>query len=418
MTQWDKQTDAAMNGWIGMQQKAIQGWWDLLGGAQSNQRTKGQPAAIFMAPWEQWFTHVSKQWQNFYQSQMPSMNGALNPDLFGVSQAAMEQFIAGQEQMLYLMRMVTEAWQTILSNSTTPAEWQKALTDYAAQMRQQMASVTDMAKAMENSTQWWQFYSQETQKFMQPWLNAWWQSPETLSKLWGANQAGGANELMQLYWQAYEQTFGRALTAPSMGLLRELNEKVSQGFALWLENQHIAAAYQRLIGEAWVDAFQAFMQKLLELAQKGEVIQDQRQMLKLWVEVADEKFIALFHSDAYAKAQSAYVNSSMALRQQQRELLEVGLRMNDMPTRSSLDEAHQQIYQLRKEVKALKKAMENNAAAPTAKEETKTTSSSAKRTTASSRRKPKAAAKKSEAKPTTQPDTTEAGTQTTTEEGA
>ena len=79
------------------------------------------------------------------------------------------------------------------------------------------------------------------------------------------------------------------------------------------------------------------------------------------MEVADEVFIALFHSEAYAKTQSAYVNSNMALRRQQRELLEVWLRGNDMPTRSDLDEAHHQIYQLRKDMKALKKTLATQA---------------------------------------------------------
>ncbi len=49
--------------------------------------------------------------------------------------------------------------------------------------------------------------------------------------------------------------------------------------------------------------------------------------------------------------------SNVALRQQQRDLLEVWLRSNDMPTRTDLDEAHHQLYQLRKEVKALKKTL-------------------------------------------------------------
>ena len=95
-------------------------------------------------------------------------------------------------------------------------------------------------------------------------------------------------------------------------------------------------------------------------------------MLSLWVEVADAEFLKLFHSEHYAAVQSRYVNSSMAHRRQQRELIEVLLRMNDMPTQSALDEAHHNIFLLRKEVKALQKAVhalttaaEQRPAAPT-----------------------------------------------------
>jgi class III poly(R)-hydroxyalkanoic acid synthase PhaE subunit len=106
-----------------------------------------------------------------------------------------------------------------------------------------------------------------------------------------------------------------------------------------------------------VDAFAAFMQKLLEMAKRGEPIESQQKLLSLWVEVADAEFLKLFHSEHYAAVQSRYVNSSMALRRQQRELIEVLLRMNDMPTQSALDEAHHNIFLLRKEVKALQKAV-------------------------------------------------------------
>jgi len=252
----------------------------------------------------------------------------------------------------------------MLTNAASPAEWQKALSAFTDQLRQQMNTAMNGAKLLENNAELWRLYTTEAQKFTQPWLNAWGQTPLFMSKLASADGANATNEFMQLFQAAFDQTWGRALLAPSMGLLRELNEKVNKGFALWLENQQLSMAYQLLIGEAWIDAFQALMQKLMNMAQKGETLADQRHLLRIWVEVADEVFIQLFHSEAYAKTQSVYVNSNMALRRQQRELLEVWLRGNDMPTRSDLDEAHHQIYQLRKEVKTLKKNLATQATAP------------------------------------------------------
>jgi len=41
----------------------------------------------------------------------------------------------------------------------------------------------------------------------------------------------------------------------------------------------------------------------------------------------------------------------------ERQIIEVFLDLYDLPTRSELDETHRRIYELRKEVKALKKAM-------------------------------------------------------------
>ncbi|MCE7983579.1 MAG: hypothetical protein DYG89_20590 [Caldilinea sp. CFX5] len=339
---WDKPHETPLNGWFGMQEKMLKGWWDVL--AQSN----GQHGATPPPLWQLWM----QPWQAAGMEQM----AAFAPQLMADSmKQAMAQFMNGQTQAQQLMNLVNEAWQTMLTNAASPAEWQNALTAFTDQLRQQMTTALNGANVLENNAELWRLYTEETQKFTQPWFNAWGQTPVFMSKLAGADQANATNEFMQLFQAAFEQTWGRALLAPSIGLMRELNEKVNKGFALWLENQQLTVAYQLLIGEAWIDAFQALMKKLMSMAQKGETLTDQRHLLRIWVEVADEVFIELFHSEAYAKTQSAYVNSNMTLRRQQRELLEVWLRGNDMPTRSDLDEAHHQIYQLRKEVKTLKK---------------------------------------------------------------
>ena len=342
--QWDKPNDTPLNGWFGMQEKMLKGWWDVLG--QNN----GHAGATVQPLWNLW----TQPWQ----AAGIDPTAAFTPELMADSmKQALGQFMSGQAQAQQLMNLVNEAWQSMLTNAASPVEWQKALTAFTDQLRQQMNSALNSANLMQNSAELWRLYTEEAQKFTQPWLNAWGQAPVFMSKVAGTDQVNATNEFMQLFQAAYEQTWGRALLAPSMGLLRELNEKVNKGFALWLENQQLTIAYQLLIGKAWIDAFQALMQKLMSMAQKGETLTDQRHLLRIWVEVADEVFIALFHSEAYAKTQSAYVNSNMALRRQQRELLEVWLRGNDMPTRSDLDEAHHQIYQLRKDMKALKKTL-------------------------------------------------------------
>jgi polyhydroxyalkanoate synthesis regulator phasin len=47
----------------------------------------------------------------------------------------------------------------------------------------------------------------------------------------------------------------------------------------------------------------------------------------------------------------------MIYRVYQQQLMEVFMKMYDLPTRSEVDEIHHSIYGLRKEVKSLKKAL-------------------------------------------------------------
>ncbi|MBX3014312.1 MAG: hypothetical protein KF832_22505 [Caldilineaceae bacterium] len=311
-----------------------------------------------------WQRAAFQPWQAFYQPAMPP-----------AAQQAMGHFFNSQQQGEQLLQLVSEAWQAILTNATSPAEWQRALATFTDQWRAQLLTVMDSGKLLENQTELWRLYGERAQKLVQPWLTAWGQTMGMLDPLGGPGAASAAGEFFQSYQAAFDQTWGRAFTAPSLGFWRALQEKLHQGFTLWVANQQAMLTYHLLVGQTWIDAFQALMQKLMTMAQAGESFRDQRHLLRLWIEVADEIFLARFHSDDYAKVQSAYINSSMAWRRHQQTLMELWLRAQDLPTRGDLEEAHRQIYELRKEVKGLKKAMANSQTALVAPQATQRTPS-------------------------------------------
>lgn len=351
--QWDKQTEAALNGWFSIPQQAWEHWWDVVAGSTQNGHATPTPPPVF----DLWRS-LTEQWVTTMQHTVETFT----PTLTEGAQTAMAQFLAAQGHSQHLLQMTTAAWQAVLQGASSPDEWQDALATYMAQLRQQLTGA-ETTKLINNSSELWQLYNTEMQKFAQPWLALWTQWPQQVSLLAQPRQGQTATDnplltLANLYWDTYNQTLGRMANMPSLGLLREFNEKVNRGFALWQENQQIGVAYQLLLGDALLNAFEAFMQRLLTLAQAGKQVESQTKLLELWVEVADEEFLKLFHSERYATAQGQFVNSSMALRRQQRELIEVLLRMNDLPTRSDLDEAHHNIFLLRKEVKALNKTVQ------------------------------------------------------------
>lgn len=354
--QWNKQTEANLNGWLGTQQKLYENWWNMVA---------TPPATMQMSPTslpslDSWFSAIAEQWRTFAQQNATT----LMPELMNVTRVPLEQFLASQQHTQHLMQMTADAWSAIMAKAISPDEWSQALTGYAEQMRQQLTKSLDSYKLVQSGSELWQLYGEEMMKLSLPWFNYWLQTQQQLGQAVG--QRNGAStwaELTNLFWDAFNQTAGRLVGVPSMGLLREFNEKMNRGFIIWQENQQAGVEYQGLVTNTWVDAFEAFMQKLLDLARAGETIDSQDKLLDLWVEVADEQFIALFHSDTFTQIQSKYINSSMALRRQQRELSEVWLRMNDLPTRSEINEAHHAIFQLRQEVKTLKKAVHDMATA-------------------------------------------------------
>lgn len=357
--QWDKGTERMLNGWLQSQQKLWGNWWEMMAGSTQNGHpgavsgaALGEQTAMFNPMVEIW-SSMAEGWRTYLQQSLT----AYAPQMQDAVKLSMEQFLASQSHTQQVLRMSIEAWQGIMATASSPAEWQQGLATYLQTLREQLMAGFHVGSMTQNSTELWQIYTQEMQKLTQPWLNLWLQGPQLGMAATPRQGTSALADVTTLYWDAFNQTLGRMANMPSIGLLREFNEKVNRGFLYWQDNQRVNAEYQQLLVNTLVSAFEAFMQKLLEMAQAGQRIDSQSKLTSLWVEIADEQFLQLFHSEHYAEVQSRFVNSSMALRRQQRELVEVLLRMNNLPTQSALDEAHHNIFLLRKEIKALKKAV-------------------------------------------------------------
>lgn len=295
--------------------------------------------------WGQSQKSLWEGWSKIMTSNPTQGNGS------GVQQAA-ESFKASQEAALRLVNLMNQGWTNALANVKDGQNWQQALTDYMKQMREQISAPTEWMQASQDAGKLWQLYVKQWQVFAQPWLPVLQQAPQSL------NQGGSTLvEWSQLFWDAYDGTFGQLIDSPGVGLPRELNTKLKAGFLAWQKKQQATAEYQILIGDILAKAIEKFMQQLAAKAQKNEPVHTVREFIDLWTETADNVFVAEFEGEKYIAAQWNLLNGNTAYQLHQREITELILQMNDLPTLSQIDEANRNIYQQNKEIKALKKAI-------------------------------------------------------------
>ena len=146
-------------------------------------------------------------------------------------------------------------------------------------------------------------------------------------------------------------------TSPGFGFTRGYQAKMGALLSAWLEVLQRDLEYRSVLSGAWFDAFGRFMTILSKRATDGEPSLSARETMVLWVETADEVFVEAFRSEAYTTAQAALMNASMTLKKQRRVVMEDMLVAYDLPTRTQVDEAHRMIYELRKEMKALRRQL-------------------------------------------------------------
>lgn len=318
----------------------------------------------FEAMTQAWGDSQRNMWEGWYKMMLAASSGGMNPT--GL-QGAMDKFKTSQESTMRLVGLTAEAWQLIFEQMRNGQAWQETLNSYVAQVRKQMTTPpNELFAASQDLSKLWQLYVQQWQMFVQPWGGVLRHTPNSLG------QGGAAAvEWSQMFWDTYENTFGRLIESPGVGLPREFSKKLRAGFVAWQKMQQATLEYQTMMADTLGKAFDQFMQKLAQKAQKGEPVHTVRELVNLWTDTADEVFVAVFETPQYLEAQWNLLNSNTAHRLQQREIVESLLQMNDLPTLSQIDEANRMLYQHRKEIKALKKAVANGSApaaapAPTA----------------------------------------------------
>ncbi len=164
-------------------------------------------------------------------------------------------------------------------------------------------------------------------------------------------------ELSNLYWNMYEKTFGSMLQSPNLGYAREFNNKLLKSFDAWINFSKASFDYQIVLLNVWLKASEELMWELASSQEKGETLQNWQQFLQVWSSIFDRVFAQTFRSEDALEVQGNFLNSAMTYRLYQQQLMEVFLKMYDLPTRSEVDEIHHSIYELRKEIKSLKKAL-------------------------------------------------------------
>lgn len=304
--------------------------------------------------WAEMGTQMWKSWFDLMAAvPTPEQVSAAKPEV----KTATERFISNRDLFVRFLELSVKAWQDMLPKVESGGDWQSVLNSYNEQLRQQFGNFPLSAlKASQDTAQLWQLYMKEMQTVFQLWGSPIGLSLEPLSKI-SLGDTSGLLELNNLYWDLYQRSFGSFVQAPSLGLNRELNAKLMDGFDAWTKLYKATLDYQVVISDIQLRSFDALMKKLVELAEKGQKVENWRDFQTLWSQVADDVFAEAFKSENNLKLRGNFINALNAYRVYQQEIMELNMKVLNAPLRSEVDEIHQSIYELKKEIKALKKQL-------------------------------------------------------------
>lgn len=148
----------------------------------------------------------------------------------------------------------------------------------------------------------------------------------------------------------------RLTEGPTYATPTDIDRRIRKAQQLWLERARDIEGYRQVVQAAWVRAFESFTKALNDSS--APPLTTARAVLDLWLGIANEQLIEMHHRPEFLDAQRKMTRSSAAYRLAEQDLAEVFCALNHIPTRTEMDEAQKTIVELRREVRALKRRLD------------------------------------------------------------
>ena len=147
----------------------------------------------------------------------------------------------------------------------------------------------------------------------------------------------------------FHEVTDKFLSVPGIGYTRESQEQVQEGIRLWNDYQRTANEYIHAISKVGLDALEAMRLRILEMAEKGEVINSLRGIYDLWVDSNEKAYAAYVYTDEYSEIYGRMTNALMAVKKHSRNTVDEMLASLNMPTRKTINTMLERQQELRRE---------------------------------------------------------------------
>ena len=153
-----------------------------------------------------------------------------------------------------------------------------------------------------------------------------------------------------------DQALQRMAEGPRLADVWDTERKMLTLFNAWTALRRRSLEHNTVMLGAWLQAAGKFAKDLNEKADRKEALGSWREVLALWVDIANSALLETQRSETYLKSQREILKASTDLRLAQQEMAAFYSEMFGYPTREELDDVHRAMTELRREVRKLQRA--------------------------------------------------------------
>ncbi|WP_018601291.1 poly(R)-hydroxyalkanoic acid synthase subunit PhaE [Mycobacterium sp. 155] len=125
----------------------------------------------------------------------------------------------------------------------------------------------------------------------------------------------------------------------------------------WLAVQKSTQEYELILAANWAETNTRYAAQMAERHRTGQGELDAKEALKVWLDISNQVLLETQRSEKFLAAQRQLLRDGLDFILVEREFIENLVKPIGLPTRSEIDEVHQNVHELKKQVKALQKTL-------------------------------------------------------------
>ena len=149
------------------------------------------------------------------------------------------------------------------------------------------------------------------------------------------------------------QAFYKLVDGPEFADIGTLERKFLKTSKVWAEMKKAGAEYMQITSDAWAKTFEEYTADVNKNPFSDS--DTPKEILERWLTIANKNLIEIQRTDEFLKAQRDLIRAGTQYRLKQREIVEAWCESISIPSRTEVDDLHQTVYQLKKELRSLKK---------------------------------------------------------------
>lgn len=167
-------------------------------------------------------------------------------------------------------------------------------------------------------------------------------------------------EFFDMWQKTYDATYGRVFNIPSIGPMREKQEKLIKNFYSFVNFYTALTKFNIDSQNAFFEATQKTHQRTIEKMKDANTDPDKyKDFYTVWIQTSSEIFKELLKSEKFVSDTGKLMSAFIEFQKDNRQIIEENyLKLVNIPTRTEIDDMNRELYSLKRTVKELNKRIE------------------------------------------------------------